>query len=245
MDARKHTAVCIVIPTYNEKENVFFLLSELENHAPNETCIVFVDDNSPDKTADHIDTIKNKFPRLKIEIMRRKEKAGIGSAYVQGFAYALQKKPDYILQMDADLSHNPEDIQKLIAETPKEGLAIGSRKIKNGKILGWGLVRTGMSAGAMWVSRSLLNLKTHDVTSGFRCFSSYALKKINTESIKSNGYAFQEEIIFRAEKSGIPIKEIPVTFVDRTHGKSKLSKKDIIEFFMIIVKLKFSKTKDF
>jgi dolichol-phosphate mannosyltransferase len=144
--------------------------------------------------------------------------------------------------MDADFSHDPKDIIRLI-EICENGfhLAIGSRKINGGKIIGWNWKRKLMSHGAMFLSRLILHLRTKDVTAGFRCYHHEVLKKINLDNIKSNGYAFQEEMLYRTEKLGFTIAEIPVTFKDRKHGQSKLGKKEIKEFFIVIFKLKFKK----
>jgi dolichol-phosphate mannosyltransferase len=178
--------------------------------------------------------------RSKIEVLHRAGKLGLGSAYRAGFKYCLEKQADFIFEMDADFSHDPNDIPKLLM-TVQNGadLAIGSRKIKGGKILGWNWKRKLYSNGAMWFARILLHLKTKDITAGFRCFRAEALKKINYENIKSNGYAFQVEMIYRLERAGLKIVEVPVVFPDRELGKSKLNKKDIIEFFGRVIRLFF------
>jgi dolichol-phosphate mannosyltransferase len=166
-----------------------------------------------------------------------------GSAYIAGFKEALRLSADYIFEMDADFSHDPNDIPRLLEAASNADLVIGSRKIPGGKVVGWNWRRTLMSNGAMWLSRLLLGLKPHDVTAGFRCFKRQVLETIGLETIKSNGYAFQEELLYRTQMAGFKIAEVPVTFMDRKVGKSKLSKKDIIEFFLIIFKLRFTKIK--
>ena len=172
-----------------------------------------------------------------IHLITRKGKLGLGSAYIAGFKKALSLGADYIFEMDADFSHNPDDIPRMLSVAQNADLVIGSRKIAGGKIIGWGWWRKFMSNGAMWLSRLLLRLKVRDVTSGFRCFKRRVLETIPLDEIKSNGYAFQEEMLYRTQKTGFTISEIPVTFIDRQEGKSKLSKKDIFEFFYIIFKL--------
>ena len=165
---------------------------------------------------------------------------GLGSAYIAGFQKALSLNADLIFEMDADFSHDPDDIPRMIEATNKADLAIGSRKIKGGKIIGWGWTRKLMSNGAMFFSRKLLGLQVKDVTAGFRCFKRQVLETLDLPSIHSNGYAFQEELLYLTQKNNFNIVEIPVTFVDRQEGKSKLSKKDIIEFFLIMIKLKLT-----
>lgn len=230
----------IIIPTYNEKENIVQLINDIFLlHIP-DLKIIVVDDNSPDKTADAVAQVQTVYPDL--YLVRRNGKLGIGSAYIAGFKKALALNSDFIIEMDADFSHDPKDLPRLISACENNAdLAIGSRKIKGGKIIGWNLKRHLMSNGAMFFARLLLGLKTKDITAGFRCFRRSVLEKINIDTIKSNGYAFQEELLYRTEKSGFTINEIPVTFKDREFGKSKLGKKEIKEFFIIIFKLKFKK----
>lgn len=226
----------VVIPTYNEKENIVELLGHIFSLTIPHLEIIIVDDNSPDGT---VDAIKKMHHFQPVHILERKEKSGIGSAYIDGFKKAFKLGADRIIQMDADLSHDPSDINRLL-EVDTD-LVIGSRKIKGGRIEGWGFARTFMSNGAMWFSRFMLGLHSKDVTAGFRCFKTQVLTSIELNEIKSNGYAFQEEMLYRTQKKGFSIQEIPVTFTDRTKGTSKLSKKDIIEFFLVIFKLRFKK----
>lgn len=230
----------IIIPTYNERENIVQLINDIFLLNIPDLKIIVVDDNSPDKTADAVAQAQTMYPDL--YLVRRNGKLGIGSAYIAGFKKALALNSDFIIEMDADFSHDPKDLPRLIAACENNSdLAIGSRKIKGGEIIGWNLKRHLMSNGAMFFARLVLGLKTKDITAGFRCFRRSVLEKINVDSIKSNGYAFQEELLYRTEKSGFIIEEIPVTFKDREFGKSKLGKKEIKEFFVIIFKLKFKK----
>jgi dolichol-phosphate mannosyltransferase len=178
---------------------------------------------------------------LPIKLIKRPGKLGLGSAYISGFGLALQTGAELILEMDADLSHDPHDLPRLIATAAEADLVIGSRKIPGGDVVGWSPARKFMSAGAMFFSRALLRLKAKDVTAGFRCFRRQVLESIKLSEIKSNGYAFQEELLYRTQRAGFRIKEIPVIFIDRQTGKSKLSKKDIWEFFAVMIKLLFSK----
>jgi len=235
----------IVIPTYNESENIVSLINDIFLLTNLDLSIIVVDDNSPDNTADLAETLLPKYQE-KLFITKRQNKLGIGSAYISGFQKAISLKADLIMEMDADFSHNPKDIPKLISAC-EEGydLAIGSRKIKGGKIIGWNIKRHIMSNGAMWFARLILNLKTKDLTAGFRCFKTNIFKYIDLNNIKSNGYAFQEELLYKIEKNNFKIKEVPVTFFERKNGISKLSSKDVLEFFTNMIKLRFvDPTKD-
>ncbi len=228
----------IIIPTYNEAKNIEILIKRVfQQEIPNLEIIV-VDDNSPDGTAEIAKKLSQNFP---IHILERESKQGIGSAYIAGFKKALSLGADYIYEMDADLSHDPADLKEMLRAAENADLVIGSRKIPGGQVVGWGWTRKFMSNGAMWFSKMFLGLKTRDVTAGFRCFSRKVLQSIELDKIKSNGYAFQEEMLYRTEKMGFRVAEVPVVFVDRQEGKSKLSRKDIIEFFVVMFKLKFGK----
>ncbi len=230
----------IVIPTYNERGNIEKLLEQIFLQNIENLYIIIVDDNSPDGTAQIVENFRQNKP---ITIIKRSGKLGLGSAYITGFKKAIEMSATHIFEMDADFSHDPKDLKKLLDATKNADLSIGSRKIIGGKIIGWNIWRKFMSSGAMFFSKILLGLKTKDVTSGFRCFKTETLKKINYTTVKSNGYAFQEEMLYRTEQAGLLVKEIPVTFTDRQKGKSKLSKKDILEFFSTIIKLKIKKNK--
>lgn len=226
----------IVIPTYNEKDNIVKLLSRIFLLNIENLEIIIVDDSSPDGTATLVRQLNSPVP---LHLMVREGKLGIGTAYITGFKKALELGADKIVQMDADLSHDPDDVVSLIAHDAD--LVIGSRKIPGGVIIGWGIIRMAMSTGAMWFSRLLLGLKPKDVTAGFRCFKRNVLESIPLDEIKSNGYAFQEEMLYRTQKLGCTILEIPVMFIDRYRGKSKLSKKDIVEFFIVMLRLRFKR----
>jgi len=228
----------IIIPTYNEAENIEKLLKEIFGLNIPELEVIVVDDNSPDGTSEIVEKLKDIFP---IYLIKRRSKSGLGSAYIAGFKKALALNADYIFEMDADFSHDPKDLPKMLANTIGCDLVIGSRKIKGGKIIGWNLKRKLMSNGAMFISRLLLKLKPKDVTAGFRCYKKEVLQKINLDMVKSNGYAFQEEMLYQTQKLGFKICEVPVAFIDRKFGKSKLSNKDILEFFVVLFKLRFKK----
>ncbi len=228
--------VYIVIPTYNEAENLPKLVEKIFL-LPLNIEVLVVDDNSPDNTGKIAGDLSKKY---KLEVLHRSGKMGLGSAYIAGFRKALDKNADFIMEIDADLSHDPADIPKLVQalETGAD-LAIGSRRIAGGRIVGWNWWRKFMSWGAMTFARLFLGLKTKDVTAGFRCYRRQILAEIQFAKIKSNGYSFQEETLFWVEKLGAKVAEVPVVFHDRQQGKSKLSKKDIWDFFMVMFKLKW------
>lgn len=229
--------IFVVIATYNEKDNLENLIKEIFSLPIENLEMVVVDDNSPDGTGQIADELAKVYP---LEVIHRAGKLGLGSALISGFKKAINQGADLIISLDADFSHNPGDIPRLL-EQSKAGfdIVIGSRKIAGGGIVGWNWQRRFCSAGAMRLSRLLLGIKTHDVTTNFRCYKKEALSAINYEKVKSNGYSFFEETIYLAEKAKLKIKEAPVIFNDRTCGKSKLSRKEIINFFITIFRLKF------
>lgn len=229
----------IIIPTYNEKENITPLAEKIFALSVPNLEILFVDDNSPDNTALEIKKLQTRFP---VRLLERPRKLGLGSAYILGFENALQSGADFIFEMDADFSHDPSDIPRLILSCQNGAdLSIGSRRVTGGKIIGWNLRRHFTSWAAMLFARLFLGLKTQDITAGFRCYKKETLEKINLRDIHSNGYAFQEETLWRVERAGLKIQEVPVTFTDRKQGKSKLSGRDIVEFFITIIRLRCSR----
>jgi len=174
-------------------------------------------------------------------LKKRFGKIGLGSAYQEAFAWAIENSYNFVISMDADFSHNPKDITRLLENSNDFDIVLASRKIAGGKIIGWNIWRYISSNGAMAFSRFILSIKTQDVTAGFKCYNKNFLEFIENRNIKSNGYAFQIEMIYLAEKNGFRIKEIPSVFLDRQKGQSKLSFKDAIEFFINVFKLKFRK----
>ncbi|MBU1039085.1 polyprenol monophosphomannose synthase [Patescibacteria group bacterium] len=225
----------LIIPTYNEADNIGELIKRLCGIFC-QCSILVVDDNSPDGTADLVRQTQKQFEN--IYLLVRPGKLGLGSAYQTGFTYALEKGALVVGQMDADFSHAPEDLFKLIdkIESGYE-VVIGSRRVRGGGIVGWGWWRCFTSYSANALARKVLSLKTKDVTAGFRLYSRSALLKIDWVNIKSNGYAWQEEILFLCEKAGLKVAEVPVLFVDRERGKSKLGLSEVFNFFKVIIKL--------
>ncbi len=230
--------VFIVIPTYNERENVERLIAEIFGIFDNggiDGSVIVVDDNSPDGTADAVEGLKKKFP---ITLIRRQEKGGIGSAYITGFGKALGQGADVIMEMDADFSHSPEEIPNFVKEMDNSDVVIGSRYIKDGGIENWSFIRRIVSSGGNLVARILLGMDVRDITTGYRAYRREALEGMELSSIKSNGYAFQAEMLFRAGERGFRIKEMPIMFKDRAHGKSKLSRMEIIKFIVLCINLR-------
>ena len=219
----------IIIPTYNEVDNIKNIVSHIFNEN-NNVDILFVDDNSPDGTSDLI----NSFENISIHLITRPQKMGLGSAYIEGFKWAINNSYDYIIQMDADLSHNPSDIRKLLVESKKYDLVIGSRYVNGISIVNWPLSRLILSYFANLYARIIIGIPIKDVTGGFKCFSSDILQKINLDKVKSEGYSFQIEMNFLTWNNDFNIKEIPIVFTDRVLGKSKMSKFVIFEAIYMV-----------
>ena len=212
----------VIIPTYNEKENIKNILTAIDKLSRNDTEILVVDDSSPDGTAE---IVKNVIPKLKtpIHLLVRKNKNGLGKAYVEGFKWALKGDYDFVISMDADFSHDPQDLPKLIDASKEYDIVIGSRYIKGGKIIGWDIKRQLNSRLANLFTRIALGLKAKDVTAGFKRYKTSFLEELNLDSLISSGYAFQVEMVFRSKAAPKQILEVPITFVDRRVGQSKIA----------------------
>lgn len=209
----------IVIPTYNEKENITRLIEEIKK-AETGAEILVVDDNSPDGTGKIVDVISKKEKWVKV--MHRREKAGLGRAYVAGFKWGLEHGYTKLISMDADFSHPVTALKALINICSPSTVAIGSRYIKGGKIVGWPRIRYVNSSGANYATRALLRIKAKDATAGFKCYPSKFLREVNLDTIQAAGYAFQVEMLLRAQELGYKLVETPITFVDRQAGESKI-----------------------
>ncbi|MBI5765897.1 glycosyltransferase [Candidatus Falkowbacteria bacterium] len=232
--------IFVSIATYNEKENIEKLIREIFNLGVENLSIIIIDDNSPDGTARIVENLQKEFQNL--HLISRSGKLGYGSAHIAGFKKARENSAEIIISMDADFSHNPRVIPELIRAI-EEGndVAIGSRRVRGGEVIGWSLWRKFASAGAMMASQIILGIKTRDLTSGYRAYKREVFDKINLDLIKSDGYSFLEELIYLVEKNGFKIKEVPIIFYDRRLGHSKLSRKEIVKFFITIFRIKFSK----
>lgn len=237
--------VCVVIPTYNEAENIGRLVKAIdrvvEGVAGWDVSVLVVDDESPDGTADVVKTLTTE--NLKLELITGPKK-GLGAAYIRGFRYAIDNfGPDYIMEMDADFQHEPKDILRFLAEAEKgEEFIIGSRYVPGGDIPGWTFRRKVYSWGANVLARQIAGVGgVSDCTSGFRCIDARLFKSFDLGDIKANGYAFQLNLLHVAVRKGLKIKEIPILFPDREAGESKLGRKDISEFFFLAFMLRFKK----
>ncbi|MBU1299420.1 MAG: polyprenol monophosphomannose synthase [Bacteroidetes bacterium] len=226
----------VVTPTYNEAENIQKLIESVLSQDPDVEMLV-VDDNSPDGTATIVEQMQK--DNFRIHLINRTGKMGLGTAYVAGFKYAIEKKFDYILEMDADFSHNPNDIPNFLKKIQEFDVVLGSRYFGGVRILNWPIRRLILSYGASLYTRIITGLPIKDATGGFKCFRRNVLEAINLDEIKSNGYAFQIEMNFKAWKKGFKIFELPIIFIDRTSGHSKMSKKIVYEAVFLVWKLKF------
>jgi len=227
----------IVVPTYNEYENVERLVGEIHRFQP-QVNILFVDDSSPDGTSDLIKKIQRE--NSNIYLLERQGKMGLGSAYIAGFKFALEKGFEYIFEMDADFSHDPKEIPNFLEAIELNDLVLGSRYIKGVNVVNWPLKRLLLSYFANMYTRIITGISVRDSTGGFKCFRRKVLEDIDFSNIKSNGYAFQIEINFKAWKKGFRLKEIPIIFIDRVFGQSKLSKKIMWEAIFLVWKLRFN-----
>ncbi len=231
----------VIIPTYNEKENIERMVRKVFS-LPVAFELLIVDDGSPDGTAQIVQNLQNEFGK-KLHLLERKGKLGLGTAYIAGFKYAIEHKFDYIFEMDCDFSHNPDDLVNLFNACAKDGadLSIGSRYVKGGKVVNWPIDRILMSYFASLYVRIVLWINIHDTTAGFKCYKRNVLESINLDAIKFIGYAFQIEMKYKVKKAGFKIKEVPITFTDRTAGESKMSKGIFKEAILGVIQMRFSK----
>jgi dolichol-phosphate mannosyltransferase len=231
----------VIIPTFNEKENIEAIIRKVFS-LKKDFDILVVEDNSPDGTADIIKRLIKEFPdRLNIE--ERQGKLGLGTAYIHGFKWALNKGYDYIFEMDADFSHNPEDLEKLYEATHGQGndVAIGSRYITGVNVVNWPMGRVLMSYYASAYVRFITGLSIRDTTAGFMCYKAEVLRNIGLDKIKFIGYAFQIEMKYTSVKMGYKVTEVPIIFTDRTLGTSKMSGSIFKEAIFGVMKLRFKK----
>ena len=218
----------VIVPTYNELDNIQALLPVLLE-LPAQFDVLVVDDSSPDGTADFVQLFLLTHPR--IYLLKRKEKDGLGKAYIAGFRWALQNKYDAVIEMDADFSHAPTDLLKILVQLETSPVVIGSRYVPGGKTVNWGVLRKLISRGGGIYSRMILGYPVQDWTGGFNGWHSKVLESIGLDGIKSNGYSFQIELKYKAQKKGFPVIEVPITFEDRRVGMSKMSLKIVLEAF--------------
>lgn len=229
----------VVIPTYNEKENIIAIVRAIFA-LPDDFHVLVIDDGSPDGTAQLVKDHQREFPhRLFLE--ERTGKLGLGTAYIHGFKWAIEREYDFIFEMDADFSHNPADLPRLYNACRNEGadMAVGSRYVKNGGVVNWPGNRIALSKGASLYTRMITWMPVKDPTAGFVCYKREVLETINLDEIHFVGYAFQIEMKFAAWKLGFKIKEVPIIFQDRTVGTSKMNKGIVKEGILGVLKLRW------
>jgi dolichol-phosphate mannosyltransferase len=215
----------VCLPTYNERENLEAMIRTLERFG---VRVLVVDDNSPDGTGEIADRLAEELDF--VSVLHRQRKEGLGPAYLAGFERALADGADYVLELDCDFSHDPSDVPRLIAACEAGAdLALGSRYVAGGGTRNWGLVRRIVSWGGSFYARVLLGVNVHDLTGGFKCFRRQVLEALDLAAVHSKGYAFQIEMTYRALRKGFRVVEVPIRFVDRTEGHSKMSRAIVVE----------------
>ncbi len=224
MTAGRKALLCL--PTYDERENLAPMIDAILAVVPRVDVLV-IDDNSPDGTGRLADEIAAREPRVKV--LHRAGKEGLGRAYLAGFAWALARDYGLVLEMDCDFSHDPRYLPGMLAAAAEADLVLGSRYVKGGGTVNWGLARTLISRGGSLYARTILGLAVRDLTGGFKCFRREVLEAIDLASVECTGYAFQIELTYRAVRRGFQVREIPIVFADRRVGHSKMSRRIVLE----------------
>ena len=232
----KPSDVVILIPTYNEKENLPQLVPMVFQHAP-EVNILVIDDNSPDGTGDLADEMARNEPRL--SVLHRTAKEGLGAAYLHGMAVALERGAQAVITMDADFSHDPKYLPTFLDLLQTHDVVVGSRRVKGGGVENWGVLRHLISGGGSLYCRLLLSPKIHDFTGGYNGYTKDALERIDLSRVQTKGFGFQVEMKYRALRAACRVVETPIHFVDRALGKSKMSGKIFVEALLKAVRLRF------
>jgi dolichol-phosphate mannosyltransferase len=237
--------IWLVIPTYNEAENVgpivHAVAEEMAKIAPDEHRILIVDDNSPDGTGGLADQLAQELDT--VEVMHRAEKNGLGRAYIAGFEHALAGGAELVVEMDADFSHDPKYLGALIGAADEADLVLGSRYVPGGAVRNWGMLRKLVSRGGSLYARFVLGIKVNDLTGGFKCIRRHVLETIDLNSLRADGYVFQIEVTYRAISSGFSVREVPILFVDRAAGTSKMSGMIALEAMLLVPRLRRHKAR--
>jgi dolichol-phosphate mannosyltransferase len=215
------------LPTYNERENLEPMLAALGKVLGPDDRVLVIDDDSPDGTGELADRLAAELSF--VDVLHRHAKEGLGPAYVAGFREALGRGAELVLEMDCDFSHDPADVPRLIDATSGADLVLGSRYVRGGRVENWGAARRLVSAGGSLYARVLLGVRVHDLTGGFKCYRRVVLETIDLDALSSRGYAFQIETTYRAIRAGFRVAEVPITFVDREVGTSKMSRAIVLE----------------
>jgi dolichol-phosphate mannosyltransferase len=229
----------VVLPTYNERENIEPIVTAILGQSADLEVLV-VDDNSPDGTGELVDRLAAAQPR-RIHVIHRAGKRGLGTAYIEAFTWALARDYDFVFEMDADFSHDPADLVRLRAALLAGGAdaSIGSRWVPGGGTRNWSVARTVISRGGSLYARLILGVPVNDLTSGFKCFSRRVLERLDLQTVRSNGYAFQVELNYRCYRHGFRVVEVPIMFVDRRVGKSKMGRHIVTEAMLVVLGLRF------
>jgi dolichol-phosphate mannosyltransferase len=228
----------VCIPTYNEADNLELITRAVLETEPRVDILV-VDDNSPDGTGQLADRLAEKEPRVRV--LHREKKEGLGRAYLAAFRWALAEGYEYIIEMDADFSHDPRYLPALLnAAEAGADLVLGSRYVTGGGTVNWGIGRQVISKGGSLYARTILGVGIHDLTSGFKCFRRHVLESIDLDQVQSTGYAFQIELTYRTLKKGLTVREVPIVFEDRRVGQSKMSRKIFLEALTMVWKLRLT-----
>lgn len=227
----------VIIPTYNEGENLPSLVPAILGQGEHFEVLV-VDDNSPDGTGEIADALATADPR--VHALHRSGKLGLGTAYIAGFKFALEHGYEAVFEMDADFSHSPDDLPRLLAAVERSDVAIGSRWVPGGGTRNWSLLRTAISRGGSRYAKAVLDVPMNDLTSGFKCFRSHVLASLQLDAIHSNGYAFQVELNYLCHRLGFRVVEVPIVFVDRRVGQSKMSGAIVVEAMGVCWKLRLA-----
>lgn len=236
MQLERFVKSLIAIPTYNERENIVGLIEDILRIVPT-TDLLIIDDNSPDGTGQVVDEIATRLPQ--VHVLHRPGKLGLGTAYVRGFQYAIEHGYDFVFEMDADYSHDPRYLPSFLQAVEQADLVIGSRYIRGGGTPNWSVLRKFISGGGNTFARAVLGIPTHDCTSGFRCYRTSALRTLDLNLIHAQGYAFQVELAYIFWKRQYRVREVPIVFVDRRVGKSKMSRKIFVEAFLWVLRTRF------
>jgi dolichol-phosphate mannosyltransferase len=218
--------ILVIIPTYNERENLPAVVGRVREAAP-QVDVLVVDDSSPDGTGRIADELAEADDQ--VHVLHRTSKDGLGAAYIAGFRWAFDRGYDVMVEMDADGSHQPEELPRLLSALCDADLVIGARWVRGGKVLNWPKRREALSRGANTYARLMLGVPLHDATGGYRAYRSAALEKIGLEGVDSRGYCFQIDLAFRAIRLGLRVAEVPITFMERTRGSSKMSRDIVAE----------------
>jgi dolichol-phosphate mannosyltransferase len=219
--------ICVCLPTYNEHENLEAMVAALRGVLPPDGIVLVIDDNSPDGTGEIADRLAADHER--VHVLHRERKEGLGPAYIAGFKRALELGADLLFELDCDFSHSPDDVPRLAAAAEDADLVIGSRYVAGGGTRNWGLLRRLISRGGSLYAQLILGAPVRDLTGGFKCYRRKVLETIDLESVHSKGYAFQIETTYRAIRAGFRVVEVPIVFVDRQVGGSKMSRTIVLE----------------